>query len=232
MKEILEYQKLDIELNKLKKGNANSVEKNNMAKLREYITEAQNKGLSLEACAKDLLADYEKQKKLYEANLEKVQKITATDLSKVSANEVDEMLSNINALSSELFSLDRNINIIITKIKESLKDFDNAKQNIIKAKQKYNIYKSKYEQDIKATMPRIKEIEQKMAEMEKTIKPELLEKYRTLKSENVQLPVIVPMVGGHCSGCRVEIPMAKVNKLKSEKSIVCECHRIIYSTEV
>lgn len=232
MKEILEYQKLDIELNKLKKGNANSVEKNNMAKLREYITEAQNKGLSLEACAKDLLADYEKQKKLYEANLEKVQKITATDLSKVSANEVDEMLSNINALSSELFSLDRNINIIITKIKESLKDFDNAKQNIIKAKQKYNIYKSKYEQDIKATMPRIKEIEQKMAEMEKTIKPELLEKYRTLKSENVQLPVIVPMVGGHCSGCRVGIPMAKVNKLKSEKSIVCECHRIIYSTEV
>lgn len=232
MKEILEYQKLDIELNKLKKGNANSVEKSNMAKLREYITEAQNKGLSLEACAKDLLADYEKQKKLYEANLEKVQKITATDLSKVSANEVDEMLSNINALSSELFSLDRNINIIITKIKESLKDFDNAKQNIIKAKQKYNIYKSKYEQDIKATMPRIKEIEQKMAEMEKTIKPELLEKYRTLKSENIQLPVIVPMVGGHCSGCRVEIPMAKVNKLKSEKSIVCECHRIIYSTEV
>lgn len=231
MKEILEYQKLDIELNKLKKGNANSVEKSNMTKLREYITEAQNKGLNLEAGAKDLLADYEKQKKLYEANLEKVQKITATDLSKVSADEIDEILSSINALSSELFSLDRNINIIITKIKESLKDFDNAKQNIIKAKQKYNIYKSKYEQDIKATMPRIKEIEQKMAEMEKSIKPELLEKYRTLKSENVQLPVIVPMVGGHCSGCRVEIPMAKANKLKTEKSIVCECHRIIYSTE-
>ncbi|MGN0961765.1 MAG: C4-type zinc ribbon domain-containing protein, partial [Christensenellales bacterium] len=35
---------------------------------------------------------------------------------------------------------------------------------------------------------------------------------------------------GHCSGCRVEIPTAKINKLKAEGTIICEqCHRIIYN---
>ena len=57
MKQMLEYQKLDIELNKLKKSNANSVERSNMAKLKEYIIDAQDKGMKLETGAKSLLDD-------------------------------------------------------------------------------------------------------------------------------------------------------------------------------
>lgn len=230
MKDMLEYQKLDIELNKLKKANANSVERSNMAKLKEYIVEAQEKGMRLEASAKDLLNDYAKLKKQYDFNFEKVQKLTSTDLNEVTIDGVDDILATVNSLSNELFQLERSINNIILKIKESLKSFDIAKQNIIKAKQKYNIFKSKYEQDIKASMPRIKEIEARMLELEKTLNPELFAKYKALKAEKI-FPVFVPMVGGHCSGCRVEIPTAKANKLKTEKTIVCECHRIIYSTE-
>lgn len=224
---MLEYQKLDIELNKLKRTNANSVERSNMAKLKDYIIDAQDKGMKLETGAKDLLNDYNKLRKQYEANCDKVQKLTNTDLTKISIDEVDEILSTINSLSSELFFLERNINIIITKIKDSLKDFDTAKQNIIKAKQKYNIFKSKYEQDVKSVLPRVKEIEEQMATMEKTLNPELLAKYKTAKADKI-FPVFVPFNNGHCAGCRVEIPTAKANKLKTDGTIVCECHRIIY----
>ena len=227
MKQMLEYQKLDIELNKLKKSNANSVERSNMAKLKEYIIDAQDKGMKLESGAKDLLNDYTKLRKQYEANCDKVQKLTKTDLTKVSIEEVDEILSTINSLSSELFLLERNINIIITKIKESLKDFDTAKQNIIKAKQKYKIFKDKYEEDVKSVLPKVKEIEDKMAAMEKSINPELLSKYKAVKADKI-FPVFVPFNNGHCSGCRVEIPTSKANKLKTDGTIVCECHRIIY----
>lgn len=230
MKKMLEYQKLDMELNKLKKSNANSVEKSNMAKLKEYIIDAQDKGMKIEADAKDLLSDYDKLKKQYDANYEKVQKLTNTDLSKVAIDEVDGLLSNINSLSSELFLLERNINIIITKIKESLKNFDATKKSIISYKQKYNIFKEKYEQNIKSSMPRVKEIEEKMQEMEKTLDPELFAKYKAIKADKV-FPVFVPFADGHCSGCRVEIPTAKANKLKADKMIVCECHRIVYYPE-
>ena len=43
------------------------------------------------------------------------------DLKEVGMDEVDSVLSTSNTLSSELFLLERNINIILTKVKASLK---------------------------------------------------------------------------------------------------------------
>lgn len=227
MNKILEYQRLDIELNKLKKSNLNSEDKENMAKFKGYFSDSQNKAFTLENDAKKLLQEYAKLKSQYEKNYDKVQKLTSTNLETVSIDDVDGMLSNINSLSSELFLLERNINIIITKIKNSLKDFEATKNNIIKAKQKYNEYKTKYEQGIKKVEPKIKEIEDKMKLLEKEIEPDILSKYKAVKADKI-FPVYVFYNEGHCSGCRVEIPTNKINKLKTDGKIVCEqCHRII-----
>lgn len=227
MNRILEYQRLDIELNKLKKSNLNNEDKANMAKFKGYFGDSQNKAFALENDAKKLIQEYTNLKKQYEQNFEKVQKLTNTNLDNVSLEDVDGILSNINSLSSELFLLERNINIIITKIKNSLKDFEATKNNIIKAKQKYNEYKAKYEQGIKNVEPKIKEIEEKMKGIEKEIEPDVLAKYKAVKADKI-FPVYVFYNEGHCSGCRVEIPTNKINKLKTEGKIVCEqCHRII-----
>ena len=228
MNKILEYQKLDIELNKLKKSNVNSAEKNNMSKLKGYIVEAHDKGMKLEDGAKDLFNDYLTLKKQYDENYKKVQELLNTDVNSIALDNVDYVLSTINSLSSELFTLERNLNIIINKIKSSLKEFEVTKNNIIKARQKYNEFKSKYEQGVKDITPRIKEIEDKMKDLEKDLDVELFNRYKTIKGDKI-FPVFVSFDNGHCSGCRVEIPTSKVNKLKSDGTIVCEqCHRIIY----
>lgn len=229
MKNMLEYQRLDLELLKLKKSSINSADRANLGKLKSYIVESHNKGFALEDGAKDLLEDYAKLKKQYESNCDKVQKLIDTDISTISLDKVDSFLSQINSLSSELFLLERNINIIITKIKSSLKDFDTTKKNMIKAKEKFNECKEKCEKDAEAIAPKIKEIEAKMAVLEKSIPADLFARYKTIKGDKI-FPVFVALDNGHCSGCRVEIPTAKVNKLKQEGSIVCEqCHRIIYN---
>lgn len=228
MKKMLEYQKLDIELNNLKKSSLNNADRENLTKLKGYIVESHNKGFKLEDDAKDLLEDYNKLKAQYDSNCEKVQKLTATDINTISIDQVDSFLSQINSLSSELFLLERNINIIITKIKNSLKDFDTTKKNIIKAKEKYNECKTKCEKAVSDVAPKIKQLEEKMKELEKDVPQELLSKYKSLKGDKI-FPVFVTLDDGHCSRCRVEIPTAKINKLKSEGTIVCEqCHRIIY----
>lgn len=228
MKKMLEYQELDIELNKLKKSSLDSSDRENLAKLKNYIVESHNKGFQLETDAEELLNDYNKLKKQYDANCEKVQTLTSTDLNTITLDKVDSFLSQINSLSSELFLLERNINIIITKIKNSLKDFDTTKKNIIKAKEKYNACKEKCEKSVEAVAPKIKSLEDKMKAMEKEVPQDLLAKYNTLKGDKI-FPVFVSFDEGHCSRCRVEIPTAKVNKLKKDGSIVCEqCHRIIY----
>ena len=229
MKNMLEYQRLDLELLKLKKSSINSADRANLGRLKSYIVESHNKGFALEDGAKDLLEDYAKLKKQYESNCDKVQKLIDTDISTISLDKVDSFLSQINSLSSELFLLERNINIIITKIKSSLKDFDTTKKNMIKAKEKFNECKEKCEKDAEAIAPKIKEIEAKMAALEKSIPADLFARYKTIKGDKI-FPVFVALDNGHCSGCRVEIPTAKVNKLKQEGSIVCEqCHRIIYN---
>ena len=137
-------------------------------------------------------------------------------------------LRPLHILSSELFLLERNINIVITKIKDSLKNFDITKKNIIKAKEKYNDCKEKCEKEVEAIAPRVKEIETKLKQLEKEIPADLFAKYNSIKADKI-FPVFVALNDGHCSGCRVELPTAKVNKVKAEGSIVCEqCHRIIY----
>lgn len=228
MKKILEYQKLDIELNKLKKSSLNSADRANLAKLKSYIVDSHNKGYKLEDDAKDLLNDYIKLKKQYDENCEKVQKLTNINMSDVSLDKVEGLLYQINSLSSELFLLERNINIIMTKIKESLKNFDITKKNIIKAKEKYNECKEICEKEVQAIAPKVKEIESKMKALEKEVSSDLLTKYNSIKADKI-FPVFVALDNGHCSGCRVELPTGKINKLKSEGTIVCEqCHRIIY----
>lgn len=228
MNKILEYQRLDLELHKLKKSNVNSVERNNMNKLKGYIVEAHDKGMSLENDANALLEDYKNLKKQYEANAKKVQSLINKEMESIELDDVDGVLSTINSLSSELFLLERNINIIITKIKQSLKDFETTKNNMIKARTKYNEIKVQYEKSLKSLEPKIKEIEDKMTSLEGEIDAEVLAKYKSMKGDKI-FPVYVSYDNGHCSGCRVEIPTAKANKLKNEGKIICEqCHRIIY----
>lgn len=228
MKNMLEYQRLDIELNKIKKSNVNSADRANLAKLKSIIVDSHNIGYKLEENAKKSLNSYNKLKAQYEANCAKVQSLTNTKLESITIDNVENYLYQINNLSSELFMLDRNINNIIEEIKKSLKSFDTTKKNIIKAKEKYNECKEKCEKDMQTIAPKIKEIESQMKELQKKIPSELFAKYQTSKADKI-FPVFVCLDNGHCSGCRVELPTSKINKLKSEGSIVCECHRVIYN---
>lgn len=228
MKEILEYQRLDMELRKVKKSSSENLDTTNLNKLKAYIMEASEKGKNLENGAKDLLQEYSKMKEEYDRNYKKVQELTTKSLESIEMNDVDGILAEINSLSQELFLLERNLNLFITKIKNSLKEFEVTKNNMIKAKQKYNDMKSKYEKGLEVSAPKIKQIEDKMKAMEKTIDPELLSKYKAMKNDKI-FPVFVSLNDGHCAGCRVEIPTSKINKLRTEGKIVCEqCHRIIY----
>ncbi len=228
MRKMLEYQKLDIELSKIAKSKANNEDKANLAKCKSYILDFQNKAHGLENGAKTLVEDYDKLKKQYQSNIEKIQALTKTSMEEISLEKVDAILYQINSLSGELCTLERNINNILLKIKESLKNFETIKKNMSMAKEKYNECKARCEKFDSQLEPRIAEIQGKMKALEKELDPDLYAKYKAAKADKV-FPVFVPLDNGHCFGCRVELPTAKINKIKSEGSIVCECHRVIYN---
>lgn len=229
MKKMLEYQRLDIELAKMEKMVVKNDNKANLSKLKAYILDFKSKAFKLEESAKALVDDYENLKKQYQTNVDKIQQLNNTNLDTVTLDKVDGMLYQINSLSSELYMLERNINSILLKIKESLKNFEIIKKNMDAAKVKYNECKDLCDKQEQQILPKINEVKEKMKAMEKDLNQDLYTRYKELKSD-LGVPVYVPIDNGHCGKCRVELPTAKLNKLKADGTIVCgDCHRIIFN---
>jgi len=124
--------------------------------------------------------------------------------------------------------IERNLNIVITKAKECLKEFETTKNNVIKARSKHKTSKDNYEKLVKDAEPKMNEIKAQMKSLEKNVTPALMEKYKQMKNDNI-FPVFVPLLDGKsCYGCRMEVASSKLNKLSSEPYIVCEhCGRLI-----
>ena len=227
MKKILQYQKLDMDLKKIQRAVNTSQEKEIMNKMISYVKEAQNVSNGIENKASKVVNDYTSLKKNYEANAKKVEALTA-NLPK-GADELKSAYAQINTLSSELFMIERNLNILIGKAKDLLKEFEVTKNNVIKARSKHKVSKENYEKLIADNEPKIAEIRAQMKSLEKEIDSALLEKYKAMKNDNI-FPVYVPLLEGKaCHGCRMEVASSKLNKLSTEQFITCEhCGRLIF----
>lgn len=226
MEKILQYQRLDIELHKLIRATENSEEKAVMNKMIAYVKDAQNKSTAIENNAKKVVDDYKNLRKKYDDCNKEIQTITSnSDYQNIS---YDQTYKRINALSSELFMIERNLNMTINRAKELLKEFEVTKNNVIKARGRHKESKDKYEKLISSYAPKIEETKKQMKELEKVIEPKQLEKYRSIKNDKI-FPVLVPLQNNLCGGCRMEIASGKLNKLSSEPYIICEhCGRVIY----
>lgn len=228
MKQMLQYQKIDMELRKLNRQVNASEEKEVMNKMMAYVKDAQNVSNGLEGKAGKLIDEYLNLKNNYDENIKKVQKLTSTTNYK-SDEEFKNAYNQINTLSSELYMIERNLNIFINKAKQLLKDFEVTKNNVIKARGKYKASKENYEKSVSDLEPKINELKAQRKALEKSIDPVLLEKYKSMKNDNI-FPVFVPLLDGKtCYGCRMEIASSKLDKLNSVEFITCEhCGRLIY----
>ena len=226
MDKILQYQKLDMELHKLIRATENCEEKAVMNKMIASVKDAQNKSMSIENGAKKVVDDYKELRAKYDENSRKVQALTSN--SNYDSIDYKNTYAQINALSSELFMIERNLNIVINKAKELLKSFEITKNNVLKARSKHKESKDRYEALLASYQPKIDNAKKDMKSLEKEVAPALLEKYRAIKNDKV-FPVFVSIDGKLCGGCRMEVASGKLNKLSTDKFITCEhCGRVIY----
>lgn len=220
---ILKYQELDRQIRLLEKESANMEEKQIMNKMIAFVKDAQNKSGALENNAKQLVDDYKKTKAEYEKVLANIQKLIESD------TQNEKTLGIINTYSSDLYMLERKLNIIVTKTQETLKQFGVAKNNVIKAKQKHKECKEKYDAKINEITPKVNKLKQEQKKLESVVDEKMLSKYKSVLHDNI-FPVLVPVSNKLCGGCRMEIPMGKMDKLKNDGFIVCEqCGRVIYN---
>ncbi len=225
MEKILQYQKLDNEIRKLERESQNSEEKVVMNKMIAFVKDAQNKSNVLESKGAKLVEDYNTLKRNYDVIYKKITKLT----SQSEVTDFKTAFSDVNTYSSELFMIERNLNIVINKAKELLKEFEVTKNNVLKARNKHKESKDRYEKKISETAPKIENLKKQLLALEKEVNPKLMEKYKSVKNDNI-FPVFVPVVNKTCSGCRMELASGKLNKLSVDGFITCEhCGRVLFN---
>lgn len=229
-KNILEYQKIDGELYALEVSLARSENKKKCIALSNLAKEAQAKSAQLEDKANEVLKEFEEAKKVLVQNTKLAEALSKKDVEKMNnVEEIDRDITNKEKLSSNLTILDRKITKIAESINAILAEYNKTLKSYNEAKEKYKVCKEAYDKEVAEVEPKMKEIQAKLATLAKTVEPEIMTKYSTMRKDK-KYPVFVPLLNNSaCGHCRMELSASAVAKLNNDGSLVCEhCRCVIY----
>ena len=228
LKEILQYQKMDANLVKIERELENSDAKRVVNQMVEQVKNAQNKLVSIERSASQLIADYEKIKQEFEQESKRLDDIKQRDFHELNEAELRESSSDISKQIANMLSLNKEITGLSKKIVRTLNDFETTKQSGVLAKKKYNESMTRYNKFAGDKTQKIQEIKDELARLEKQIDPKLLERYKVMREDH-KFPIFVPLVNNACGVCAMQLPNARLDLLKEKRVLECEnCHRMIY----
>lgn len=228
LKNVLEYQSIDLKIVQLKEKLASNPAKKTLNKMIVLAKDAQAKLIELENQAKSTMEQYEKINKEFNDTCEKLNNLIKQDTAELPEDKLRENIEKASALSITLGNLERSLSYQKDVVTNILKNFDLYRKNIVLSKQKYKESKEEYDAVEKQILPEIEALKKEMTAIESKTDASLLAKYKHLRQDGI-FPVFVPLKGNACGGCRMEIPAALMAKLKQNGYLECEqCRRLIY----
>lgn len=228
--EMLQYQSLDGELNRIERD----LRKNDsFVKRRQYKAlsqECEENISKLDAKAQDLTNQLAQARDA----MEKITAIIDEHSKEIGTLEdVDElnyMNKQLNTQLAELNNLDKEIKRILKEGDEIAKSFEELSAKLPRLVAGYNKCNEEFNKAAAEAKPRVREIQQKQAELKGVIESSIFDIYKKV-SEGGLHPVFVPLRDGtRCGGCQMEMPKAVVDAQMATKPYMrCEhCGRIIY----
>ena len=228
--EMLEYQSLDGELNRIEKDLRKNDSFLKRKQFKAMSQECEDNLAKLDARAQEL----KNQLAIAKATMEKITEVIEEHSKEIGALEdVDElnyMNKQLNTQLNELANVDKDIKRIIREGEEIAKSFDEINAKLPKLVVAYKKANDEFNKATEEVKPRVTELRTKQAELKKVIEPSLFDIYKKV-SEGGLHPVFVPLRdGSRCGGCQMEMPKAVVDTQMAGKSYMrCEsCGRIIY----
>ena len=192
LNKVLEYQKIELEVIKLKEKLASNPAKQTLNKMLALGKDAQNKLVELEKQAKATIEQYEKTKEEFTKACDKLNNLIKQEANDVPEDKLRENIEQASALSILLGNLERSLSYQKDVVTTIMKNFDLCRKNIVASKQKYKETKEEYDAFEKEILPQIEEKKKEMAAIEKTADANLFTKYKHLRQDGI-FPVFVPM---------------------------------------
>ncbi len=223
IEKLLAAQKIDKErlqlIQSLEKGKA----KVELDKTTQTINNSKASLLQLEADAKNLQDSYQKIAKIVADTLAQVEKTNANHSEDLEL--YSNYLSKLSVFEGQLADIER-------RIVQKTTAFKNTTMDVAKASAVLKNATKAYENVQAASAPKIQALEQQFNEKVQGVDEKLLTKYRAIRKNkgNDTKDVVVPLTADkRCQGCFMDVPVAMVNKIKTDGWTTCdECGRIIY----
>ena len=223
IEKLLAAQKIDKErlrlIHNLEKGKV----KVELDKTMQMINDSKACLLQLESEAKALQENYQKIAKIVSDTLAQVKQTNSTK---------SEDLELYSSYLSKLSMLEGQLSDIERRIMQKTATFKNTTVDVAKASAMFKNISKMYEDAKAEGAPKILALEKEFNEKVQGVDEKLLIKYRAIRKGkgNDVKDVVVPLtVDNRCQGCFMDVPVAMVNKIKTNGWTSCdECGRIIY----
>ncbi len=231
MKTILEIQKLDRQIRALEREVDKCPASVSFRNYKKLLQDGRTRFEQLETQANDLITQYNIEMTKYNKCKGNSEIVRKRNTENIDLENIENLITDANALVGELSEGNRRVDDLVRKSEEIVRKSAELSNKLTEAKKRSTVIKAQIEQKKQEVAPKIAEIQKHITKLEGSItdKDEKVkyEKYKEMKANGI-FPVYVPLEDVFCGGCKVELSLNFIEKLKEKKMLTCEhCGRII-----
>lgn len=223
-----EYQKADVEVDKLEGAIRRSPVRQKLMKYKEAFTEQQNAMKHIEsevANMEDRLEALKDAIRMTDEQLHSLQARIDNDPPQ-SSEDVQQFLSDAKRFQNNLNAYEQEIKRIRKDAADRERQQHDVKLRAAKVKGEFDKLKLVYDSEKAENDQRLSELRAAAAEKAKGIEPEYMERYRDIKKHSI--PPLAALTGDQCGGCHMSLPSSVSRRVKAGEQVECEtCGRLL-----
>ena len=223
-----EYQKADVEVDKLEASIKRSPTRQKLVKYRDYVVEQQNTMKHIESEVANMADRLEALKdaiRMTDDKLKALQNKMDND-PPAKSEALQQYLSDARRFQNNLTAYEQEIRRIRKDASDRERQQHDVKVRAAKAKAEFDKLKVVYDEEAKDKAKDLEALRAAAAEKAKPIEPEFMERYQTIKRHSV--PPLAQLYGDQCGGCNMSLPSAVSRKVKAGELVECEtCGRLL-----
>ena len=223
-----EYQKADVEVDKMEASIKRSPTRQKLVKYRDYVVEQQNTMKHIESEVANMADRLEALKdaiRMTDDQLKALQNKMDND-PPANSEALQQYLSDARRFQNNLTAYEQEIRRIRKDASDRERQQHDVKVRAAKAKAEFDKLKVVYDEESKDKAKDLEALRAAAAEKAKPIEPEFMERYQTIKRHSV--PPLAQLYGDQCGGCNMSLPSAVSRKVKAGELVECEtCGRLL-----
>ena len=228
MKTILEIQKLDRQIRMLKREVDKCPAGINFKTYQKMMQDGKARFEQLGNQANEVIKNYNRSLNKYTKLKGESEIVRKRNVASINLENASALIGDANSLVGNLSEENRRVEELVRASEEIVRKSKELKEKLTEIKRRLVIAREQIEKKKEEVAPKIVEIQKKIKELEpKVADKEKYEKYLEMKNKGI-FPVFVNLEDVFCGGCKVELSLNFIDKLKAQKMLACEhCGRII-----